>query len=95
MKISCAGFIPGHWYYSIGFPWGGPVQVAIPVYATYAKAADGKRVLIGEDAVIPGMSGGPVMDRPGPLSGQPTPTCRTRGSASAETFAIRQFAGRT
>jgi hypothetical protein len=65
MKISCAGFIPGHWYYSIGYPWGGPIQVAIPVYATYAKAPDGKRVLIGEDAVIPGMSGGPVLDETG------------------------------
>jgi hypothetical protein len=68
-KISCRGFVPGHWYWSVGYANGGPIQYAIPLYATYAKAPDGKRVLIGEDAVIPGMSGGPVMNAAGEVVG--------------------------
>jgi hypothetical protein len=68
-KINCGGFIPGRWYFAVGFPWGGPIQVAIPIYATYAKSTAGLRVLIGEDAVIPGMSGGVVMNAAGEAVG--------------------------
>jgi hypothetical protein len=68
-KINCKGFVPGHWYFAIGYPWGGPVQVLIPLYATYAKSGSGLRILIGEDAVIPGMSGGVVMNDKGEAVG--------------------------
>jgi hypothetical protein len=69
MQISCKGFIPGHWYWSVGYPLGGPIQMAIPLYATYAKSPSGLRILLGEEAVIPGMSGGPVMDETGAVVG--------------------------
>lgn len=68
-RINCHGFIPGQWYWSVGFAGGKPYQTAIALYATYAHAANGLRVLIGPYAVIPGMSGGPVMDRTGAVVG--------------------------
>lgn len=68
-RINCGGFIPGHWYWAIGYARGLPVQTAIALYATFAKAPDGKRVLIGEYTVIPGMSGGPILDEAGQVVG--------------------------
>lgn len=69
LKVDCHGFIPGEWYWAVGFALGRDFQTAIAVYATYAKTADGKRVLIGEYNFIPGMSGGPVMDAQGNVVG--------------------------
>jgi hypothetical protein len=69
LKIDCHGFIAGEWYWSVGFAQGLPFQTAVAVYATYAKAADGKRVLLGQYNFIPGMSGGPVMDAQGNVVG--------------------------
>ena len=69
MAINCEGFIPGHWYWSAGFAYGAPFQTDLALYATYAKDGTGKRVLIGDYAVIPGMSGGPVMDAQGRVVG--------------------------
>jgi hypothetical protein len=68
-KINCGGFIPGHWYYAVGFPHGGAIQVALALYATYAKSSDGRRILLGDYTVIPGMSGGPIMDETGAVVG--------------------------
>jgi hypothetical protein len=69
LKVDCHGFIPGEWYWAAGFAGGRDYQTAIAVYATYAKSADGKRVLLGERTFIPGMSGGPVMDAQGNVVG--------------------------
>lgn len=69
LKINCHGFIPGHWYWAAGFAGGKAYQTDLAVYATFAKSADGKRVLIGEYHFIPGMSGGPVMDSDGAVVG--------------------------
>jgi hypothetical protein len=68
-KVNCDGFIPGQWYHAIGYAWGLPVQTSIAVYATYLKAPGGKRVLIGPYTVIPGMSGGPVLNSKGEVVG--------------------------
>jgi hypothetical protein len=68
-KVSCEGFIPGRWYFAIGHAKGLQIQTLLAVYATYAKAYDGKRVLIGEYNFIPGMSGGPVMNEAGEVVG--------------------------
>jgi hypothetical protein len=68
-RVNCGGFIPGHWYYAVGHAQGLPFQTLLAVYATYAKYADGKRILIGEYDFIPGMSGGPVMDAEGQVVG--------------------------
>lgn len=70
LRISCVGFLPGHWYWAVGHAMGeAPFQTAIALYATFAKDAAGKRVLIGEYNVIPGMSGGPILDELGQVVG--------------------------
>jgi hypothetical protein len=68
-RINCSGFVPGRWYWASGFANGAPFQTGIAVYATYARDASGKRVLIGPNDFIPGMSGGPVMDESGAVVG--------------------------
>lgn len=69
LKIDCHGFIPGHWYWASGYALGKDYQTAVAVYATFAKAPNGLRVLIGPYTFIPGMSGGPVMDDAGNVVG--------------------------
>jgi hypothetical protein len=68
-RINCGGFKPGQWYWAIGYAKGLPFQTAIAVYATFAKWTDGRRILIGPYAFIPGMSGGPVLDITGAVVG--------------------------
>jgi hypothetical protein len=69
IRLNCHGFIPGHWYWSIGYARGAGFQTAVALYATYAKSPDGKRALIGPYNVIPGMSGGPIVDEEGEVVG--------------------------
>jgi hypothetical protein len=68
-RVSCVGFLPGHYYFAIGHALGRPIQTMLTVYATYARDGAGKRVLIGEYNYIPGMSGGPVLDELGQVVG--------------------------
>lgn len=68
-RVNCGGYVPGHWYWAIGYAKGLPFQTAIVVYATFAKWADGRRILVGPYAFIPGMSGGPVLDITGAVVG--------------------------
>jgi hypothetical protein len=61
--IDCGGFKPGHWYWAIGYPNGGVQQIAIALYATiYRHDGDGFRIFVSPHDVIPGMSGGPILD---------------------------------
>ena len=69
LRYSCEGFHAGEWVWATGYAGGLDYQTAMPVYATYIKSADGKRVLIGEHAYIPGMSGGPVLNSRGEVVG--------------------------
>lgn len=69
LKIDCHGMIPGTWVWAAGYAGGKDYQTALALYVTYAKSADGKRVLLGELTVIPGMSGGPIMNREGEVVG--------------------------
>lgn len=67
IPINCDGFVPGKWYYAIGYANGAPWQTVVPLYATVYKSKNGQRVLIG--LAIPGMSGGPLIDDSGRTPG--------------------------
>jgi hypothetical protein len=61
--IDCGGFVPGRWYWAIGYAGGAAFQTAVAIYATiYTRTDDGERIFVGMHTVIPGMSGGPVLD---------------------------------
>lgn len=68
-KINCDGFIPGEWYFAVGYAGGHPWQTMVRILATYVKTGDGLRVLLGSPTVIPGMSGGPVLNKRGEVVG--------------------------
>jgi len=61
-KIDCGGFIPGRWYWAIGHAHGEGFQTAVAIWATIYRVPDGKRILVGMHTVVPGMSGGPIVD---------------------------------
>lgn len=69
LKMSCEGYHAGEWVWSVGYAHGASFQTAIALYATYIKDREGKRVLIGPYTVIPGMSGGPIMNARGEVVG--------------------------
>ena len=68
--INCDGFVPGRWYFAAGYAGGYEWQTVQRHLATYKKSErDGYRVLIGTQAVIPGMSGGPILNEKGEVVG--------------------------
>ena len=69
MRINCEGFKPGRYYFAVGYAKGWPWQTMVVLYATYRKADNGQRMLLGSPTVIPGQSGGPVMDETGAVVG--------------------------
>ena len=69
MKISCEGFHAGEFYWAAGHAGGLKIQTGVLLYATYAKSPTGLHVLLGNHTVIPGMSGGPVLNRKGEVVG--------------------------
>jgi hypothetical protein len=72
-KVNCGGFVPGHKYVAIGYALGLDTQTEIEVTATGKK--DGQRsILEGVFTVIPGQSGGAMIDEE---TGQPTGTINT------------------
>lgn len=62
----CSGFEPGQTYLVRGFAGGGTGSVSLPWQATELTSGP-RRVFIGQ--AIPGMSGGPVIDRDGKVVG--------------------------
>lgn len=62
-EIDCNGFIPGRWYWAIGYAHGLDFQTAVAIYATIYFHENGMRAFTdSENMVIPGQSGGPVID---------------------------------
>lgn len=69
IEISCEGFAPGSWYYSVGFARGDPWSVTISLKSsgmpTLVGMLRGWANFQGIEYVIPGMSGGVIMDSQG------------------------------
>jgi hypothetical protein len=68
MRINCDGFVVGDYYFASGYAFGHPWQRTVTIRAT-GVARDGYRYLWGTPTVIPGMSGGPVMNARGEVVG--------------------------
>jgi hypothetical protein len=68
LKINCGGFHRGDYVYASGYAYGRPWQQMVILRATGQH--DGNlAVLYGAPSVIPGMSGGPVMNARGEVVG--------------------------
>jgi hypothetical protein len=65
VKYSCAGIKAGEWVYAIGHAKGWPRQQMIALVSRGWKHPDGMAILHGNGTVIPGMSGGPVINAAG------------------------------
>lgn len=73
IEISCDGFRAGQWYYSIGFARGDPWSVSISLRSTNMPTIPGIlrgwAGFQGIEFVIPGMSGGAILDSQGRVVG--------------------------
>lgn len=61
LQIDCGGFVKGRRYVSRGFARNAPEETEVEMYAT-GETLRGFYVLRGTFTMIPGMSGGPVLD---------------------------------
>lgn len=76
--VNCDGFIPGRYYFAVGYARGWKWQTMVMLLATYVQTENGYRLLLGDPTVIPGMSGGPILDEHGAVVG--TVNAYTRGA---------------
>ena len=67
-KINCEGFKAGEYYWAIGHAMGGAQRV-ISLYSYGRYAWNGMAALWGYPTVIPGMSGGPIINIRGEVVG--------------------------
>ncbi len=67
--INCGGFRKGAAYFAIGYAGGAPVQQLLTLTATGEYADNGMAILHGYPTVIPGMSGGPILNARGEVVG--------------------------
>ena len=65
VRYSCEGIKAGEWVHAIGHARGWPRQQMISLVSRGWKGADGMTVLHGAGTVIPGQSGGPVLNSRG------------------------------
>lgn len=66
IAVSCAGFRPGEHYLARGYAFGHETNAHLPWIASYFPR-EGRTEFVGD--AIPGMSGGPVLDRKGRVVG--------------------------
>lgn len=70
LKINCEGFKAGEYYWAAGYAEGLPVQRLITLQGTGEHdTSNGMAILYGSPTVIPGMSGGAVMNSAGEVVG--------------------------
>lgn len=68
-KINCDGYSEGQTYFAIGYAEGLPKQRVIALMGTGQRADNGEAILYGDPTVIPGMSGGPIINVKGEVVG--------------------------
>ena len=61
LKIDCGGFVAGRKYLAIGYARGAPFLTGVALVGTGKKSGQFS-LLVGIFTVVPGMSGGPVID---------------------------------
>jgi hypothetical protein len=61
LTVDCGGFVKGRQYLAIGYARGAPFLTTVVIQAT-GETANGFAILEGIFTVIPGQSGGPVID---------------------------------
>jgi hypothetical protein len=76
LKVDCSGFIRGREYVAIGYARGLDKPTLVEMVAT-GETDDGESTLVGMFTVIPGQSGGPIIDET---------TGRVVGTVNAENF---------
>jgi hypothetical protein len=69
LPINCDGFKTGTYVWAIGYAGGFEWQTMTRLYVTYKIADNGMRILLGRPTVIPGMSGGPILNAAGQVVG--------------------------
>lgn len=69
LKINCDGFKAMHWYFAVGYAGGFEWQTMTRHFAAFTDNVEGLRILFDTPTVIPGMSGGAVMDEDGAIVG--------------------------
>lgn len=82
LHVSCNGYFTQRTYMAIGYGFGWPVTMNMPWISTDI-AIDGYQSFIGEG--IPGMSGGPVINRSGEVVGIVNMRWPTRSRALRDT----------
>lgn len=73
VELNCSGFQEGQWYYSVGYARGIPASVVISIRNggpfIFHTVWRGWSIFKGIEYIIPGMSGGMVMDFYGRMTG--------------------------
>jgi hypothetical protein len=62
LKVNCGGFVKGRKYEAIGFARGKDTQTTVADLEATGESVRGLYLLTGVFTVIPGMSGGPIID---------------------------------
>lgn len=62
LKVDCGGFVKGHSYLALGYARGLPELTRVELTAN-GEMYQGRAVLTGMFVVVPGQSGGPIIDK--------------------------------
>lgn len=67
VPVNCDGLKPGEWAFAIGYARGQPKQQLVTLRYWGSRSPENFAVLHGRETVVPGMSGGAVLNQAGEL----------------------------